>query len=71
MVWPRKKSHRERKSLEGECPDWVGVAIYNRESETSYVVFRVPEHMVNFWEVLQEAAWKAVDVKSPGTESMC
>ena len=48
IVWLRKKSHRERKSLEGECPDWVGVAICNRESETSCVVFRVPEHMVDF-----------------------
>lgn len=58
-----EKNHTgEKKSLEEECPDWVGVAICNRELETSYVVFRVPEHMVDFWEVLQGAAWMAVDV---------
>lgn len=40
-----EKNHTGKKITGRECPDWVGVA---RESETSYVVFRVPEHMVDF-----------------------
>lgn len=42
----------------------MGGAICNRESETTYAVFRESEHMMYFWKVLKKAM-KAIDLESP------